>query len=45
MDVVALAKLQFAFTVAYHFLFVPLSIGIGLVVVLVRAALLQERQA
>ncbi len=34
MDVVALAKLQFAFTVAYHFLFVPLSIGIGLVVVL-----------
>ena len=34
MDVVALAKLQFAFTVAYHFLFVPLSIGLGLVVVL-----------
>jgi len=34
MDAVALAKLQFAFTVAYHFLFVPLSIGLGLVVVL-----------
>ena len=34
MDVVALAKFQFAFTVAYHFLFVPLSIGLGLVVVL-----------
>ena len=34
MDVVALSKLQFAFTVVYHFFFVPLSIGIGLVVVL-----------
>jgi cytochrome d ubiquinol oxidase subunit I len=34
MDVVALSKLQFAVTVAYHFLFVPLSIGIGLVLVL-----------
>ena len=34
MDAVVLAKIQFAFTVAYHFLFVPLSIGIGLVVVL-----------
>jgi cytochrome d ubiquinol oxidase subunit I len=34
MDAVALAKAQFAFTVMYHFLFVPLSIGIGLVVVL-----------
>ena len=34
MDVVALSKLQFAFTVMYHFLFVPLSIGLGLVMVL-----------
>jgi cytochrome d ubiquinol oxidase subunit I len=34
MDAVVLAKAQFAFTVMYHFLFVPLSIGIGLVVVL-----------
>ncbi|PKQ16374.1 MAG: cytochrome ubiquinol oxidase subunit I [Actinobacteria bacterium HGW-Actinobacteria-7] len=34
MDVVALSKLQFAVTVGYHFLFVPLSIGIGLVLVL-----------
>ena len=31
MDVVALSKLQFALTVMYHFLFVPLSIGVGLV--------------
>jgi cytochrome d ubiquinol oxidase subunit I len=34
MDVVALSKLQFAVTIIYHFLFVPLSIGIGLLVVL-----------
>jgi len=34
MDVVALSKLQFAVTIGYHFLFVPLSIGIGLVLVL-----------
>ena len=34
MDVVALAKFQFAFTVMYHFFFVPLSIGLGLVTVL-----------
>ena len=34
MDAVVLAKVQFAFTVAYHFFFVPLSIGLGLIVVL-----------
>jgi cytochrome bd ubiquinol oxidase subunit I len=34
MDAVALARFQFAFIVAYHFIFVPLSIGMGLVVVL-----------
>ncbi len=34
MDVVMLSKVQFAVTVGYHFLFVPLSIGIGLVLVL-----------
>jgi cytochrome bd ubiquinol oxidase subunit I len=34
MDAVVLAKLQFAFTVMYHFFFVPISIGMGLIVVL-----------
>lgn len=34
MDVVLLSRIQFAVTVAYHFLFVPLSIGLGLVLVL-----------
>ena len=30
-DVVLLSRFQFALTVAYHFLFVPLSIGLGLI--------------
>ncbi|MCI9495644.1 MAG: cytochrome ubiquinol oxidase subunit I [Adlercreutzia mucosicola] len=30
-DVALLSRLQFALTVAYHFLFVPLSIGLGLI--------------
>lgn len=30
-DPVVLARLQFAFTAAYHFVFVPLTIGIGLI--------------
>lgn len=33
-DVVALSRFQFAFTVIYHFLFVPLSIGLGLIMAL-----------
>ena len=34
MDVVTLSRIQFAVTIGYHFLFVPLSIGLGLIVVL-----------
>ena len=34
MDAVLLARLQFAFTIGYHFIFVPMSIGIGMMVVL-----------
>ncbi len=34
MDAVTLARIQFAFTVGYHFIFVPISIGVGLMVVL-----------
>jgi cytochrome d ubiquinol oxidase subunit I len=29
-----LARIQFAFTIGYHFLFVPISIGVGMMVVL-----------
>ena len=31
-DVALLSRIQFALTVAYHFIFVPLSIGLGLIV-------------
>ncbi len=34
MDAVLLSRLQFALTVSYHFLFVPLSVGLGLIVAL-----------
>jgi len=33
MDVVTLSRIQFAFTVGYHFLFVPISVGLALMVV------------
>src|SRR4030065_2058820 len=32
MDVVLLARLQFAITIIYHFFFVPLTLGLSLVV-------------
>ncbi len=34
MDAVTLARVQFAFTVAYHFLFVPISLGLALMLLL-----------
>jgi cytochrome d ubiquinol oxidase subunit I len=34
VDPVALARIQFAFTVAYHFLFVPISLGLALMIVI-----------
>lgn len=34
VDVVTLSRVQFAVTVGYHFLFVPISIGLGLVMAL-----------
>ena len=34
MDPVTLARIQFAFTVAYHFLFVPISLGTALMLVI-----------
>ncbi|XHR29991.1 MAG: cytochrome ubiquinol oxidase subunit I [Chthoniobacteraceae bacterium] len=34
MDVLTLARLQFAFTVGFHYLFPPLSIGLGLLLVI-----------
>ena len=34
-DVALLSRIQFAVTVAYHFIFVPLSIGLGLILSLI----------
>ena len=34
MDALILSRIQFAFTIGYHFIFVPISIGLALMVVL-----------
>jgi cytochrome d ubiquinol oxidase subunit I len=40
-DPILLARLQFAFTVAYHYLFPPLSIGLGVLLVVMEGAYLR----
>jgi len=40
MDVEILARIQFAFTIAFHYIYPPLSIGIGLMLVLFEAKFL-----
>ncbi len=37
MDVLLLARIQFAFTVAFHYLYPPLSIGLGVILVILEA--------
>ncbi len=34
MDVEILARIQFAFTIAFHYIYPPLSIGLGLLMVI-----------
>lgn len=41
MDVEILSRIQFAFTVAFHYIYPPLSIGLGLLIVLAEAAWLR----
>ena len=43
MNVEILSRLQFAFTVAFHYLFPPLSIGLGLALVMMEATWLRTR--
>jgi cytochrome bd ubiquinol oxidase subunit I len=43
MDVLTLARLQFAFTVGFHYLFPPLSIGLGLLLVIMEGTWLATR--
>jgi len=43
MDVETLSRIQFAFTIAFHYLFPPLSIGLGLILVVMEAQWLRTR--
>ncbi|MFO1450702.1 MAG: cytochrome ubiquinol oxidase subunit I [Opitutaceae bacterium] len=43
MNVEILSRIQFAFTVAFHYLYPPLSIGLGLVLVMMEARWLRTR--
>jgi len=50
MDAVTLARLQFAFTVGFHFLIVPVSIGLSVMMVIAerrfrRSGLVEDRRA
>ncbi len=40
MDVAFLSRLQFAFTIAFHYIFPPLSIGLGIILVIMEGAFL-----
>ena len=44
MDVEILARVQFAFTAAFHYIYPPLSIGLGLFLVLVEGLYLKTKQ-
>ena len=43
MDVLTLARLQFAFTIAFHYIYPPMSIGLGLLLVIMEATYLKTR--
>jgi len=43
MDVEILSRVQFAFTVAFHYIFPPLSIGLGLIMVIMEGLYLKTK--
>lgn len=43
MDVELLSRIQFAFTVSFHYIYPPLSIGLGLMMVLMEGAYLRTK--
>lgn len=43
MDVEILARIQFAFTIAFHYIFPPLSIGLGVILVLMEGMYLKTK--
>src|SRR3954462_15387108 len=45
MDVVLLSRLQFALTIMFHYLFPPLTIGMGVVLVYLEGTYLWKREA
>ncbi len=44
MDPILLSRIQFAFTVAFHYIFPPLSIGLGVILVLMEGMYLKTRK-
>jgi cytochrome d ubiquinol oxidase subunit I len=44
MDVEILSRLQFAFTVAFHYIFPPLSIGLGVLLVIMEGMYLKTKE-
>jgi len=45
MDIVALSRLQFALTALYHFLFVPLTLGLSLILVIMECVYVMTGRA
>jgi cytochrome d ubiquinol oxidase subunit I len=43
MDVLTLSRIQFAFTIAFHYIYPPLSIGLGVILVIIEARWLKTR--
>jgi cytochrome bd ubiquinol oxidase subunit I len=43
MDVLALSRLQFALTIMFHYLFPPLTIGLGVIMVMIEAQFLRTK--
>jgi len=44
MDVVLLSRIQFAFTIAFHYIFPPLSIGLGIFLVMMEGMYLKTKK-
>ncbi|MFA8450437.1 MAG: cytochrome ubiquinol oxidase subunit I [Bacteroidales bacterium] len=45
MDIEFLSRLQFAFTIGFHYLFPPITIGLGLILVIMEAMYLKTRNS
>jgi cytochrome bd ubiquinol oxidase subunit I len=44
MDVLTLSRIQFAFTIAFHYIYPPLSIGLGVILVIIESLWLRTRR-